>query len=159
MNTLIRALTACAVVGSIAACQESSRDTAVAPPAGPAERAGRRVDQAVGKSAEVAIKAADGARVVGRQATTQVSDAVITTKAKTALFRDAHTSGFQINVNTFRGVVQLSGFVDTPDQKRRAGELAERIEGVRTVHNDLIVTTGSAFMAPAVSELSAPPNL
>jgi osmotically-inducible protein OsmY len=88
-----------------------------------------------------------------------VSDAVITTKAKTALFRDAHTSGFQINVNTFRGVVQLSGFVDTPDQKRRAGELAERIEGVRTVHNDLIVTTGSAFMAPAVSELSAPPNL
>jgi hypothetical protein len=158
-STLIRLSAAFALLASVAACQESGRDTAAAPPSGPVERAGRRVDQAIGKSADVAVKAAEGAKVAGQQAATQISDSFITTKVKTALFRDAHTSGFQIDVNTFRGVVQLSGFVDSPDQKRRASELAQGIEGVRRVQNDLIVTTGTAFMDSGTGASTAPPNL
>jgi hypothetical protein len=157
-STLIRSLAAFALLGGVAACQEPGADSAVAPSSGPAERAGRQVDQAVGKSADVAVTTAEGAKVAGQQAATQVSDSLITTRVKTALFRDAYISGFQINVNTYRGVVQLSGFVDSPDQKQRASALAERIEGVRRVQNDLIVTTGTAFMAPDVGDPAAPPK-
>jgi hypothetical protein len=157
-STLIQSFAAFALLGNITACQERGADNAAAPPSGPVERAGRRVDQAVGRSADVAVKAAEGAKVAGQQAATQVSDSIITTRVKTALFRDAYTSGFEINVNTYRGVVQLSGFVDSADQKRRASELAERIDGVRKVKNDLILTTGTAFMAPDVGDPEAPPK-
>lgn len=68
-----------------------------------------------------------------------VDDSVITTKVKTAIFNEPTLKTTQINVKTYNGVVQLSGFVDTPASVTRAGEVAERIEGVMAVKNDLIV--------------------
>jgi hyperosmotically inducible protein len=68
-----------------------------------------------------------------------VDDSVITAKLKTALVADPMTKARQIEVNTFRGDVQLSGFVDTAQSKSRAEQLARNIQGVTNVSNDLEV--------------------
>lgn len=75
-----------------------------------------------------------------RQSTGEyVDDSVITAKVKTAIFNEPTLKTTQITVTTHNGVVQLSGFVDTPASVTRAGEVAERVEGVMAVKNDLIV--------------------
>jgi osmotically-inducible protein OsmY len=68
-----------------------------------------------------------------------VDDAVITTKVKAAIFNEASLKTLQISVKTFRGQAQLSGFVDSAQSANKAGEVAERVEGVVAVRNDLIV--------------------
>jgi hyperosmotically inducible periplasmic protein len=68
-----------------------------------------------------------------------IDDKTINTKVKAALLNDARVSGIQVNVETYDGVVQLSGFVDDPEQIPRATEVAQGVEGVRAVRNDLIV--------------------
>ena len=79
----------------------------------------------------------------GRESAGQYTDdKTITAKVKTALTRDPIAKAHQINVTTFKGIVQLSGFVDTQEQKDRAGQLARDTKGVSEVHNDLVVPTG-----------------
>ena len=68
-----------------------------------------------------------------------VDDSVITTKVKAAIFNDTTLKTLQINVETFKGVVQLSGFVDSAQSVKKAGEVAGGVEGVKEVKNDLIV--------------------
>ena len=68
-----------------------------------------------------------------------VDDSVITTKVKAAIFDESSLKVFQINVKTYQGVVQLSGFVDTAEHALKAGEVARSVEGVTQVRNDLIV--------------------
>lgn len=68
-----------------------------------------------------------------------VDDSVITTKVKAAIFNEATLKTLQINVKTYKGVVQLSGFVDTAQSVTTAGEVAGRVEGVAKVKNDLVV--------------------
>ncbi|ADE14741.1 transport-associated protein [Nitrosococcus halophilus Nc 4] len=68
-----------------------------------------------------------------------VDDAWITSKVKSALVADPQVSGLDIQVETYRGIVQLSGFVDTKDQSREAEDVARSIEGVRDVENRLTV--------------------
>jgi osmotically-inducible protein OsmY len=68
-----------------------------------------------------------------------LDDSVITTKVKAAIFDEVTLKTLQINVETFRGVVQLSGFVDSAQSVTRAGEVAGRVEGVKEVKNDLVV--------------------
>ncbi|MGZ8242376.1 BON domain-containing protein [Methylomagnum sp.] len=75
-----------------------------------------------------------------KQSTGQyIDDASITSKVKTALTRDPSTSAFDISVETYKGTVQLSGFVDSNAEKRRAEQVAEGVSGVRSVRNDLRV--------------------
>ena len=68
-----------------------------------------------------------------------VDDSVITTKVKAAIFDEPTLKSLQINVKTYQGVVQLSGFVDSDLNVKKAGEIAEGVEGVKSVKNDLIV--------------------
>jgi osmotically-inducible protein OsmY len=68
-----------------------------------------------------------------------VDDSVITTKVKAAIFNETTLKTLQINVKTYKGVVQLSGFVDSTQSATRAGAVARQIEGVKEVKNDLIV--------------------
>jgi osmotically-inducible protein OsmY len=68
-----------------------------------------------------------------------VDDTVITTKVKSALLGDKAVKSFQIKVETVKGLVQLSGFVDTSDQKSAAGKDASAVAGVKDVENNLIV--------------------
>ena len=68
-----------------------------------------------------------------------IDDSVITTKVKAALVEDPVTKAYQINVETFKGEVQLSGFVDSAQAKAKAGEVARGVKGVISVKNNLIV--------------------
>src|SRR5262245_39695868 len=69
-------------------------------------------------------------------------DAKITAKIKTALYKDKLVKGTQVNVSTMKGVVQLSGFVDSEAARDRAGQIARSTEGVVDVQNDLLTPTG-----------------
>lgn len=68
-----------------------------------------------------------------------VDDSVITTKVKAAIFDEATLKTLQINVKTFKGEVQLSGFVDSAQSVKKAGEIAGSVKGVLSIKNDLIV--------------------
>jgi osmotically-inducible protein OsmY len=68
-----------------------------------------------------------------------VDDSVITTKVKSAIFSEATLKTMQINVKTYQGVVQLSGFVDSTQSVAKAGEVARTVQNVVRVENDLIV--------------------
>lgn len=68
-----------------------------------------------------------------------VDDSTITTKVKAALLADPDVSGLDVKVETFKGVVQLSGFVNDQRQATRAVELARSVDGVRKVENKLSV--------------------
>jgi len=68
-----------------------------------------------------------------------VDDSVITTKVKGLLAGDDFLKSFQIGVETFKGVVQLSGFVNSQKAVDKAVEITRSVEGVKSVKNDLIV--------------------
>jgi osmotically-inducible protein OsmY len=68
-----------------------------------------------------------------------LDDSAITTKVKAAIFNEPNLKVFQINVETFKGDVQLSGFVDSSQSVSKAGEVARGVKGVRSVKNNLIV--------------------
>jgi hyperosmotically inducible protein len=68
-----------------------------------------------------------------------IDDAVITSKVKAALIDDPLTKARQIEVDTFRGNVQLNGFVDSPDEKTAASRVAHSVNGVQNVRNNLAV--------------------
>ncbi|MDB6031659.1 MAG: transport-associated protein [Verrucomicrobiales bacterium] len=82
----------------------------------------------------------------GRETAGQYTDdKAITAKVKSALVRDPNVKASQVNVTTYRGVVQLSGFVDSTFAKERAGTLARQVQGVVDVHNDLVLPTGRTY--------------
>jgi hyperosmotically inducible periplasmic protein len=66
-----------------------------------------------------------------------IDDGVITASVKAKLIEDSSTKAHQINVETQKGVVQLAGFVDSTSAKARAGQLADSVDGVAQVRNDL----------------------
>lgn len=66
-----------------------------------------------------------------------IDDTVVTTKVKTALFNDKDIKSSEISVQTFKGRVQLSGFVSSAESAKRAIEVTRRVQGVRMVENDL----------------------
>ena len=68
-----------------------------------------------------------------------VDDSVITTQVKTLLANDDFLKSFQISVETYKGVVQLSGFVNSEQARDKAGQTARSVKGVTSVKNNLIV--------------------
>lgn len=70
---------------------------------------------------------------------TEIDDSVITSSVKAALLGDADIKSFDFKVETRKGEVQLSGFVDNQNQIDRAIEVARGIEGVRSVSNEMSI--------------------
>jgi osmotically-inducible protein OsmY len=66
-------------------------------------------------------------------------DVLLTTKVKTSILGDARVKFLQIHVETFKGIVQLSGFVDSQAAAEQAVHLARTVNGVKQVNNSLIV--------------------
>ena len=66
-----------------------------------------------------------------------VDDTVITTKVKAAILADPATKVLQVNVETYKGAVQLSGFVESQAVASRAVEVTRGVEGVTSVKNDM----------------------
>ena len=71
-----------------------------------------------------------------------LDDATITARVKTALIQAPDVKAHQINVETQNGVVQLSGFVDSEDEARRAVDAADDVPGVKKVESDMRVKPG-----------------
>jgi hyperosmotically inducible periplasmic protein len=85
-----------------------------------------------------AIAACSGSQPRG-SSDQQVYDAAITAMVKTALRKDQSLSDLPIAVETHQNVVQLTGVVDSPQRAERAQEVASKVDGVRSVRNELKV--------------------
>ena len=66
-------------------------------------------------------------------------DTVITTKVKSAILEEPTLKSAEINVETFKGIVQLSGFVANPANASTATRVAQAVHGVKSVKNDIRV--------------------
>lgn len=66
-----------------------------------------------------------------------VDDSIITTKVKAAIFNEPTLKVAEINVETFKGIVQLSGFVSSSTAASKAVDLARSVKGVKSVKNDM----------------------
>lgn len=84
---------------------------------------------------------ATGCSVMRDQQTTgsYVDDTVVTTRVKTKFAEDKTVSAMAIQVETLKGVVQLSGFAKSSEEKSKAEQLARSVNGVVDVRNDIIV--------------------
>jgi hyperosmotically inducible periplasmic protein len=96
-----------------------------------------KMDKAVDKTKSVA----QDAKVVA------VTDSWVTSKTKIALFSDDRVKGSQVKVETIAGVVHLRGKVDSAEAKAAAASVAQGIEGVKSVKNDLQVVSPVARKA------------
>lgn len=128
------------LVAGLAACDKP----------GPAETAGKKLDQTVDdareKISEAAAnvsegtdKAADKLGEQGNKAAVGINDAEITAKVKAAIFAEPGLKTLQISVDTIKGVVTLSGSVDTQQNSDSAKALAGAVSGVHEVENRLMV--------------------
>jgi len=98
----------------------------------PGDTAGQKLDRATDKMASATERATNKTAAV-------VDDAAITTKVKSAVFAEPGLKTLQINVDTKDAVVTLSGTVDTPDLKQKAMEIAQHVDGVRSVVDNLAI--------------------
>jgi osmotically-inducible protein OsmY len=117
----------------IAACDEP----------GPAQSAGKKIDQTVNEAGKRISESADKVtEKMGEQrdkAGVEIKDAEITTKVKAAIFAAPGLKPLQISVETISGVVTLSGSVDTLASGELASTLAGAVAGVSRVRNQLVL--------------------
>lgn len=73
---------------------------------------------------------------------TDLDDSVLTTKVKTALLADEYVKSLDIKVETYKGEVMLSGFATSTSQIERSVKLAQDVQGVKQVNNQLSLKTG-----------------
>jgi hyperosmotically inducible protein len=100
-----------------------------------------RIPKIVALLAVLALASACSSTRTQESAGEAIDDSVLTSKVKLGLIDDSVTDAGEINVETYRGVVQLGGFVDSAQQKERATQVARSVTGVKEVRNDLRVST------------------
>ena len=83
---------------------------------------------------------------------TEIDDTVVTTKVKSALFADAEIKSFDLKVETRKGTVQLSGFVNNHAQIERAIAAARAVEGVNGVENGISLKHGNATVGNTLDD-------
>ena len=119
------------LLGGLAACDKP----------GPAESAGKKIDQAAidvdNKISDSANKVADKLDEQGNKAGVVINDAEITSKVKAAIFAEPGLKTLQISVDTIKGVVTLSGSIDTQQNDDRVQTLAAAVPVVNVVSNHL----------------------
>ena len=110
---------------------------------GPAESAGKMIDQSAAdagkKLGETADKVGEKMSAQGEKTAAAIDDATITTKVKAAILAESGLKTLQISVETVDGIVTLSGSVDTQANGEQAKTLANAVSGVRGVDNKLLV--------------------
>jgi hyperosmotically inducible protein len=103
-------------------------------------------------AADTAVKAPDKAQTTTQEAKTMVTDSWVTSKTKISLFADERVKGTQVSVDTTKGVVHLRGKVDSAEAKSAASDIAQGVEGVKSVKNDLQVVAPAARKAVNASD-------
>jgi hyperosmotically inducible protein len=94
---------------------------------------------ATDKMASAADRTGDKMASTAKNAGDKVDDAAITTKVKTALMAEPGLRSLEINVDTRDNVVTLNGTVDSQEKKQRAMQIAQGIDGVKSVADNLVV--------------------
>jgi osmotically-inducible protein OsmY len=109
---------------------------------GPAETAGKKIDQTADSAA---IRMGQAANKVGEKLDEQsaktgaaMGDAEITAKVKASIFAEPGLRTLQISVDTLKGMVTLTGSADSPQSSNRAKELAAAVAGVKGVDNRVV---------------------
>jgi len=97
-------------------------------------------------------QAKDKAKTATQETKAAVTDSWLTSKTKIALFADERVKGSQVKVDTDKGVVHLQGKVDSDAAKAAAAEIAQGIEGVKSVKNDLQVVPPAERKAVASND-------
>jgi hyperosmotically inducible protein len=82
----------------------------------------------------------------------QVDDAALLTSVKSALVSNSVTEAGEINVDVNRGVVKLSGFVDSQKEKSAAADVARKVDGVESVQNDIAVKGGESSAGEVIDD-------
>jgi hyperosmotically inducible protein len=93
-----------------------------------------------------------GTPPAGTTVGTEIDDSVVTTRVRSALLADHDVKSFEIKVETRKGQVQLSGFVDTRERIDRAIALVRSVEGVKGVENAMSVKDGKATVGNTVDD-------
>ncbi|MFO1398971.1 MAG: BON domain-containing protein [Burkholderiales bacterium] len=101
--------------------------------------ADNRVDRANRSVASATDRAASATDRATTRAAAAVDDTAITTKVKAAVMAEPGLKTLDIDVDTKNGVVTLAGTVESPELKQRAVTLAQEVEGVRSVSDQLVV--------------------
>jgi len=134
-NTLIGLILALSL--GVAACDKKP---------GPAEQAGKSIDQSMDKAGKKIDEVVDkvDTKVSEQSSKTgqAIDDAEITTKVKAAIFTEPGLKSLQISVDTIKGVVTLTGTVDSPDNAEKVTLLAKAVDGVKSVDNKLSPQSG-----------------
>jgi hyperosmotically inducible protein len=111
----------------------------------PGQTVGQKMDRATDKVASSTERATDKVASATERAATKtgaaVEDTAITTKVKSAVLAEPGLKTLQIGVDTKDGVVTLSGTVDTPVLKERAMQVAQQVDGVKSVVDNLAIKT------------------
>lgn len=142
VSRVIGMMAVLALAGGLAACDKNDGQTA-----------GQRLDSAVQKTEQTAADAqrkmetaADQAGSATRDAAAKalavMDDAGITTKVNAGLAQDPDLSAVKIDVDTRNGIVTLNGPVKSAEARERAGKIAQGVEGVNSVVNQLTVSAG-----------------
>ena len=105
-----------------------------------------------GATAPAAPTASTGTPPAGTTVGTEIDDSVVTARVKSALLADKDIRGFEIKVETRKGQVQLSGFVDTQARIDSAIALTRKVEGVTSVENGMTLKDGKATVGNAVDD-------
>jgi osmotically-inducible protein OsmY len=101
-------------------------------------RAARRIAIVIALALSVSVVACTRTKT-SESTVPLVDDATITSKVQTAILQDPALKAMQIEVQTYKDTVQLSGYVATPEMLVRAGEIARQVSGVLAVQNNLMV--------------------
>lgn len=124
------------IIVGLAACEKP----------GPAETAGKNIDRTVEQAGQKIGEAADkvGEKISEQSAKAGVAidDVEITAKVKAAILAEPGLKTLQISVDTVKGVVTLTGAVDTQSHSDKAKSLASAVSGVSGVKNQLVVKPG-----------------
>ena len=111
---------------------------------GPAEKAGKQIDQTASEAGKKIGETVDKAEKIASEQSAKtvqaVDDTEITTKVKAAIFAEPGLKTLQISVDTVKGVVTLSGTVDSQASSERAKAVAGAVAGVKEVANKLVAT-------------------
>ena len=110
---------------------------------GPAEKAGTKVDQAAEQAGKKIDRATDKAEKKMEQAGEYMDDTAITARVKAEIASDPLLKVLQITVATTKGVVRLSGVVDSQQSLDRALEITRKIKGVQGTENNLVVKSAN----------------
>ena len=126
-------ITCLSTILGLAGCQQE----------GTAEKAGKKLDQAIEKAGDKIEGARDSVIDKTQTAGEYIDDSVITMMVKTAILNDPILNASHIEVTTLNGVVKLSGTVDSEQSIGRAMEVANSQKNVKSVQNALVVKEGA----------------